>query len=363
MPKDIGSIFPIYGQPACAEYAIDSLSSLLLRDNDSIRFFSLCREALYLIATQFKNNRKVLLPSYTCQTVIDPFEQLGYEISFFRIDEDLRIDTESLIALFETKKPQLIVVHPYYGMDLNNVEQSALEELSRAGASVVVDLTQCLFSQMRLDSVSYYVGSIRKWFGIPDGGFLIDKGKASALNEPERENVAFVAYQLESMRLRGQYFLTGDEEIKLQSRRVQSLANDVTTNPIVPHRMSEYTYRTLQIENIEQSKLQRFNNYSFLFNTLKDNPIRGVRPILTKMMDLTTSPLYFPIYAEDRKKVQSDLADAHIYAPVLWPIEDERILGVKSAARLYRDLLALPCDQRYDTCDMERIIHVLSRMK
>ena len=72
------------------------------------------------------------------------------------------------------------------------------------------------------------------------------------------------------------------------------------------------------------------------------------------------SPLYVPVYADEREKLQEFLKDKNIFAPVLWPVpkQVEGRLG-KDVEFIFRHLLALPCDQRYGKKDMEFISQCL----
>ena len=76
--------------------------------------------------------------------------------------------------------------------------------------------------------------------------------------------------------------------------------------------------------------------------------------------EVTTAPLYFTIYVQDRPALQRVLAQEAIYAPVIWPVEDERVLIDNDVKYIYDHLLAIPCDQRYDTEDMQRIVTIIN---
>ena len=67
------------------------------------------------------------------------------------------------------------------------------------------------------------------------------------------------------------------------------------------------------------------------------------------------------IYVQDRKALQSELIKDAIYAPIIWPVEDEAVLINDEVKYMYEHLLAIPCDQRYDVVDMQRIIEIIRR--
>ena len=354
--KDIGSIFPIYDEQL--EFAKKPFC--LHSSYDRQFLYSLCREALYDIAfIHGKGSKKVLLPAYTCQTVIDPFQQLGWDITYYPIIKNLIIDTQALLAIADLCKPDVVLAHPYYGMDFNVVEKETLQTIKRNGSIIIVDNTQCIFSKERLPFVDYYVGSYRKWFCCPDGAFLEDcsKGNSSwpVINE---ENTEFVQKQTDAMYLRGEYYLHSDEIIKQISIRLNKDAVKGIAGEIRPHGMASFSKTMLAIEDVEFNISQRTTNYNILYQGLKSCTKCAL--VCEDLSRITTAPLYFPIYVEDRPTLQKKLALQHIYAPVLWPVITKEVLINSTIEYIFDHLLAIPCDQRYDRKDMEKIINVIN---
>ena len=73
--KDIGSIFPLYNEDIALVNRTERNNAV----QGSRINFSLCREAMFAVASKYESSSKVvLIPAYTCQTVIDPFIQLGW---------------------------------------------------------------------------------------------------------------------------------------------------------------------------------------------------------------------------------------------------------------------------------------------
>ena len=354
--KDIGSIFPIY------DYHIDKANSsyCLSPKYDKQVLYSLCREALYDIAVLYNStSKRVLMPAYTCQTVIDPFQQLGWEIFYYPIEKDLRIDIQSLLELSNQIIPDIVLAHPYYGMDFNSDEQAALKQIKEKGSIIVVDNTQCIFSDERLSFVDYYVGSYRKWFCCPDGAFLEDYSNGYLLQtKVTGVNEEFVQKQTDAMYLRGEYFLHSNEAIKQISIRQNKDAVKGITGEITPHEMAQFSKAMLAIEDVKFNISQRTSNYNKLYNGLKN--CLKCNLVCEDLSRVTTAPLYFPIYVDDRPALQKKLALQHIYAPVLWPVSTKEILINSSIEYMFDHLLAIPCDQRYDEKDMEKIIKVIT---
>ena len=75
---------------------------------------------------------------------------------------------------------------------------------------------------------------------------------------------------------------------------------------------------------------------------------------------MTTAPLYFTLYVEERSVLQRLLAQESIYAPVIWPVENEAVLINEEVRYIYDHILAIPCDQRYDESDMLRAVEIIN---
>lgn len=343
---DIGSIFEIKDT---------QLEGTLLPEITGRQYFSMCREILQQIARKYnESNRVVLIPSYTCGTVIKPFEVEGWNVSYYSIGRDLRINTDSLKQKALAITPAIIVVHPFYGAEFNAEEIAALFEIKkRIDTILVADGTQVALSDKRLDCVDYYVTSIRKWIAIPDGAFV----EPNIGIVPRMINETYLSLQLEAMKQRYEYVMTGEMEIKERSRVLNKEAIKELQGYDAPHAISDFASKSLTNANWVEIEQTRKNNFLCLSKGLSNKKM--IQTIYDET-DLTTAPLYFPIYCDDRVLVQNKLAEHRIYAPVLWPMYNETLLIDDDASYIYQHLLAIPVDQRYNADDMQEIIEVLN---
>lgn len=353
MKKEIGSIFPLSNEAiSMAEQSFCSLSEDRL-------YYSLCRESMYDIAKSLSyTNRCVLIPAYTCQTVITPFVEAGWKCKYYAIHNNLRVDVDHLFKLVKENQPSLIVTHPYFGMDLNEEEISAFHALHHSGIRIVLDLTQCIFSEGNTRFADYVVASYRKWFPISDGGFLMQKVHVPKIQQPQEENIKFTELELSAMYLRGQYFANGEQRTKDISIKLSKTADHVAESNIVPHRISQIAYNMLNKQDITYNIKSRYSNYSYLFKKVKEGKM--IKKVCQNIDDVTTAPLYFPIYVKDRLSLQHKLAQDAIYAPVIWPVEDDGVLINDEIQYIYDHLLAIPCDQRYEEQDMQRVVEIIN---
>lgn len=356
--KDIGSIFPLYEDDLIIAQGVTTPI-----EEEGRIFYSLCREALYEIAGLYNNSCKIaLLPAYTCMTVVLPFLNQGWKCIFYSINKKLRIDRKHLMAVYDEFHPEIVVAHPYYGMDFSESEVALLEELKQKGCIIVVDLTQCIFSKQRLPFVDYYVGSIRKWMAMPDGAFLETPSLDKCVPIPKDKdyNDVFVRKQTDSMYLRGVYFDYGNQEIKEVSRRINKEAVFLSRNNIQPHKMAALSYVKMKNERIDNIIKRRMSNFQRLYNELKENS--HYTSVCNNLEDVTSAPLYFSIYAMERLEMQRKLAEEKIYAPLIWPLGMEEMLVSDDVRFIYQHILAIPCDQRYNEEDMMKIVDIINKI-
>ena len=130
MIKDIGSIFPIDTRYSAAN---------ILPADTHRQYFSMCREILHEIARQSKGNKVALLPAYTCSVVIQPFKALGWKVRYYAVSRDLRICADSFMEAVKEASPSIIVVHPYFGMELNSTEEEVLRRAKRSIECTIIN--------------------------------------------------------------------------------------------------------------------------------------------------------------------------------------------------------------------------------
>ncbi|MGL6291960.1 MAG: hypothetical protein ACRC2P_00740 [Eubacterium aggregans] len=107
--------------------------------------------------------------------MIQSFIKLGYEISFYNINRDFQCDLEDMKKKIITINPSILFVQSYFGFDTKNDVKNFCEEMRVDGVVLIEDLTQSLYSHVTRIKSDYYVGSLRKWAGLPDGGFALKK--------------------------------------------------------------------------------------------------------------------------------------------------------------------------------------------
>ena len=193
---------------------------------------------------------------------------------------------------------------------------------------------------------------------IPDGGYLTNLSTLESIKQPEDENSEFTEREKAAMYLRGQYFANGEQRTKDISIRLSKAADHIAESNIAPHKMSQVAYNLMKNENLEFNQQCRFDNYTYLYHNILESD--KITKVCKDINEVTTAPLYFTIYVKDRPALQKLLAQDSIYAPVIWPVEDERVLNNDEVKYIYDHILAIPCDQRYDEKDMQSGLDIIN---
>lgn len=325
------------------------------------------REAIGLSLKSLEENRpgivrRCLLPAYMCDTVFFPFLHRGWEIHYYHIGKNLRADQEELCRRIEHIRPSLLFVHAYYGADTWEPMRSLLRQWRKQGIVIMEDVTQSYYRQDIGREADYVVGSLRKWYPVPDGGFAASD--TPLLAEGLEKSGEFTEKRMELLAEKWRYLHeedSGAPEDRHLLKQEYLRKNKETEEWLDRHseinRMSDIAGGILGTENEAQNKEQRNENYCCLYKALEDMkccvPVFGSDTV-------TEAPLYFPVYADDREGLQRFLGEKDIYAPVLWPVGKENADCLSEDERyIYSHLLALPIDQRYGREAMEQVIHTL----
>lgn len=313
------------------------------------------RGAINLLLQQVNPRHKtVLLPAYICESVISPFINQGYKCYFYEINKDLSPNIDSIL-LFNNIG---VFLHMgYFGFHTNENLLEVLRYLKKLSTIVVEDITHTLFSKLvRFEENDFYVASIRKWIGLPSGGFLassrvhIDK----VLNKSE----SFSEIRREALVNKGKYIRYGDENLKEVYLNQFSKAEALLNQDIGAYSIDSLSRELINSLEFDELIKKRKENFMQLLTGLHGQDF--IEPLFLDM-DEGVCPLFFPVVIKnDRDEVRRRLINKKIYCPVHWPIPNQ-ILGqrIKRKLGIYNNTLSIPCDQRYGSKDMQRIISVL----
>lgn len=366
---EIGSIFEV--NPAVAdesgETALIHLAQVDKYGKKNQCYTASGREAIELALISLERERpeipkRCLMPAYMCDAVFQPFEHQGWELIFYSVDRELETAGEEIFRLALENDPGLIFIHPYYGTDTCIGLRRQFSALRRGGVMIMEDVTQAYYLEETGKDVDFVVGSLRKWYAVPDGGFVVSD--LPLASDVLLDGEDFAKEKLVPLVQKWDYLqaenLTEEEK---QRRKAAFLVQNRSLEAGLDHYegvrgISRLSAHILSGVDEEAAKRARTENYSYLYE--KISGMKRVWPILLKGKE--EAPLYFPIYVKERNELQRFLAQREVYAPVLWPVGEQNRDELRGdEAYIYEHMLALPIDQRYGTVQMEKIIRTLTQ--
>jgi len=357
MYKEIGSNFWLdrYQYLAPDEISLDQLG---VRINDSV-FLSTGRSAISYVLNHLQSPEErmvALLPPFTCYTVINPFIEAGYQVHFYEIDRRMNFDPKSLMEDVEKYQPSVVLVHSYFGFNTLDSLKDVLTSIRDSGIILIEDVTHMLYSGFKHPEADYYVGSFRKWLGLPDGGFAISTDRPF-INKPTATDRELEKSKLEAYHAKYLY-MTKDEGDKNAYMELFRIADEKLESQDGIYAISPVSVLIQANLDSDHLRKRRRENYQGLLDGLMDSAV--MTPVFVNLPPEAV-PLYFPVYIKkERKTFQTFLADHRIYAPIVWPrpIPCENAIG-KDAEWIYEHVLSIPCDQRYGEEEIGYILEVI----
>lgn len=322
-------------------------------------WFSTGRSATaYVLDTIEQRNTEVrkvvVLPPFTCHTVIEPFLSKGYEVHTYHVGLDLMATVEDILSIINIVYPGVFLFHRFFGKDTTKDMNTIISDLRQRGIIIIEDSTQCLYSSFRKSDADYFVGSIRKWCGVPDGGFAICRdGRFN--DKPSIEDKKLQEAKMKASIHKYEYLYEGkgDKSVFLSQYRDAENILDAQRNYFTISNLSKSIQNNL---NIDQMKAKRRENYEIIARGLLG--VNGIK-VIFETIDVDEVPLYCPILCNDRQTVQKELVKNSIYAPIVWPKADCCPQVDEDTDYIYEHILCIPIDQRYGIDDMERIVNVI----
>lgn len=272
--------------------------------------------------------KKVFVPYYTCEAVMEPINKLGIPYEFYHIDVHFEIRDR-----FSLKEGEALLYTNYFGLKQRYVEQLA----ERIGSRLIVDNTQAFYAKPLAGIDTFY--TCRKFFGVPDGAYLYcDK----ALDEKMEQDYSYdrVAHLVKRIDL------SAEEGFK-DFRRVD---DGLDNQPI--RKMSKLTQRMMQSIDYEVIAKKRRKNYLMLHEAL------GGENDLDLPLEADGVPMVYPFLAPI-KGLREKLIENKIFVARYWPNVLDWTTKDDIEYLLAYQMQPLPVDQRYEEKEMKKIIEII----
>lgn len=272
-----------------------------------------------------RHYKKIYIPFYTCEVILEPIKKLGISYEFYRINYDLEPET-----IPQVKEDEAFLYTNYFGL-----KQGCVEYLSeKYGDHLIVDNSQAFYAK-RIDGIDTFY-SPRKFFGVPDGGYLYTDCKL------DKEFLQDKSYN----RMR-HLLIRAEENAEAGYSMFREADASLCNSPI--KYMSVISDRLLRNIDYLYIKDIRRNNFKFLHDRLSE------KNRLKFNFDNEAVPLVYPYLQEDGD-LKKFLISKRIFVATYWPNVLEWCSEQTVEYKITQKLAALPIDQRYIEKDMEALI-------
>jgi len=275
-----------------------------------------------------KKIRKLYLPAFLCDSVSGVCAREGCAVEFYPIHPDFTPAFEGSLAADEW----LYVVN-FYGQ-ISNEQAAALKE---KWSRLIFDNVHAFFQRPVPGIDTLY--SCRKFFGVPDGAYLATDAVLALDSDVSMDRMRHILGRYEG--IASDYY-------------ADFKANDHAMIDLDVKSMSPLTHNLLRAIDYEATRQKRNENYALLAKALgAENPLPLTAP---------DGPYCYPFYCANGMAVKQQLAQQRIYVATLWPnvLDMDGWTLEKDYAQ---NILPLPCDQRYDAEDMNRIIRSIKNVR
>lgn len=274
-----------------------------------------------------KKYSKIYMPFYTCGSLTKVVKAINIEIEYYNINENFEP-----VQNIEIEESEAMLYTNYFG--ICNAQSM---NMSSRYKNIIFDNAQAFFSKPINNSDTIY--SPRKFFGVPDGGYLLTSNKME-------EN-----YEQDSSYARSEFLLKRIDECAENGYK-QFIENENELNNQDIKKMSTLTSSILKSIDYQNVKQIREQNFHYLHDKFKN--------INELKMDssLINGPMVYPLLIS-QKGLKEYMINNKVFIATYWK-EVKKIVEEKSYEQKLVDyLLPLPIDQRYNEDDMSIISELI----
>jgi len=372
------------------EDPVDSAYKFLINAYNNYKFVRDGRQAIKLVLLNIDGieNLKCYLPAYLCDSILQPFNEMGLDVKFYEHEPVLN-------PVLDNIENSLIYIIDYFGIE--TISNKEIIELLDRNNVVILDISQSLLNENRFSSEienyseNYYIiSSLRKIFPIPDGGMVhyqTDKLNDYSLGFPEGYDE-----RLEAMVLRSFYL----KEFEIDVRSMESSIDNDKLEDLVADLGSEKSHEDVnQLEDMKKHFLSLYHDYERdkyekilrpqniplislrILNNISYHDILGKRSENLKfvyqeindenrfLFDLKRikCPFMLPLIfsnEEERNSAKTIFIKNKIYPQIIWEIEEFVPKRYSYEHDLSRRVLMVPTDQRYSPNELNKVVELLN---
>jgi hypothetical protein len=262
----------------------------------------------------------IYLPYYLCPNVKEFLTKKGISIHFYHLNQQF----EPLLK--QPEKETAVLLTNYFGI----LSQNRLQDLSKRFEHVIVDNSQSFFTPPIEDCYNIY--SARKFFGVPDGCYVIGKN-AELFTETYDQDYSSVTAA----------FLLKRHEFGCNAVYTERMQNEERLDFSNIKLMSILTRTLLKGIDYERIRKKRFENFDTAHRLYKLHNLLDP----TLWMTDANVPMVYPFMFKDDSLV-AKLISQKIYTGRWWKDVLNHVEFDSFEGKLSSFMVPIPIDQRYN---------------
>ena len=279
-----------------------------------------------------KGYKKVYLPYYTCDVMMEPIHKMKLDYEFYHIDQSFRPE----FVFSSIRQEDVFVYNNYFGIcDVQT------REIAAQCKNLIIDNSQAFYSKPIKGVDTFY--SPRKFFGLPDGAYLYtDK---------------LLDYNL---------------EIDISYKRCEHLLGRIDTGAEAHFQTYRENSKSLCDQPIlEMSNLTKRLLISLDYNTIADIRRKNFYFIHKELgeknkiqLDVSSSevPMVYPLLVDNGALLKQKLIAKKIYVTTYWQNVLDWSKSNSFEFNLAQNLIAIPIDQRCNISNHGEIAHIINNI-
>lgn len=290
------------------------------------------RNALEFILRSIGDVKRVYLPYYTCEVVLEPLKKLHIPWVFYHINSHFEIDEE-----INPLKGEYIIANNYFG-----IKDAYIKSLAeKYGEQLIVDCAQAFFAKPISGIKCFY--STRKFVGVADGGVAYlgslseDLVEVTEMEDTDEHNshlfirklsgpeAGFADYQLNETKL-------GNQPIRWMSFNTKWILDHIDYDKVISRRR---------------------RNFKYLHEALVEKNI-----LVLPEQDTYVCPMVYPFLTRINSNLRKELIYNKVFVAKYWP-NVAQLNSYETDYDLANKLIPIPIDQRYGIGEMQKIVEII----
>lgn len=296
-------------------------------------------------------NEYVLLPSYLCPTIIEPFRKLNVKYEFYKISEGLIPNFEDIHLKMRSNLRAILFID-YYGFPYGKILKPLIEYMRSKSIIVIQDTVQSWLNNENELFGDFCFNSVRKYSPIEASVLL--STRTLLYNIDGKSITQFIIHKRLAQILRYIHIKSSLMTPKIYLKHIAIANNKYHQEGVIG--LPKLNKWLLDRINFQILGEERRIVYEKLITMMR------LKIIVKQDIKESIVPLGLPIYLEDRDRKKTNLHLLDIHCPVHWMLSEE--IDKKEyeiSWEISQNTLTIPITIRTDKIDeyVKRLVEVI----